>query len=233
MPEEPRLHISPSLAIILAGVLVAGAILFVNFYAPRGVMPVDVAGAVVAAAVTPPASTDHWRGNKSAPIVLVEYSDFQCPYCALIHPTLKRIVEESNGDVAWVYRHLPLESIHPEARSAAVAAECIAEQLGDEGFWAFADRMFENSGALQRGMNSALYLQLATSLGANPLTFNACTTSERFETLIDTHTTEAIENGGNGTPFTIVVAGGEQFPFSGALPYAQIQAVIKSVQGRQ
>ena len=94
------------------------------------------------ATIRMPSASDHLIGSAEAPIVLVEYSDFQCPYCQMIHPTLKQIVAESNGKIAWVYRNFPLYQIHPQATPAANAAECIAEQLGSEGFWKFADTIF-------------------------------------------------------------------------------------------
>src|SRR3989344_1613167 len=217
MPELKKLDISPSIAIILAGGLIAGAIFFTSYY-PSGQItaPVDAACKVAAVSIR-------------APGVMVEYSDFQCPYCALIHATLKRIVDESNGEIAWVYRHFPLDSIDSQATPAALASECIAEQLGEKGFWEFAEKIFAN----QKSMSAAYYTQVAGELGANTTTFNACVASQKHASKIDTDAQEAFDNGGNGTPFTVVVSGGKQVPFSGALPYAQIMAVIKNVQGRQ
>src|SRR3989344_939049 len=93
--------------------------------------------------VRPPSAQDHIVGSPAAPIVLIEYSDFQCPFCSRVHPTLQRIVSESNGKISWVYRHFPLSSIHPQATPAANASECIAEQLGSDGFWKFAGIVFK------------------------------------------------------------------------------------------
>lgn len=218
------------MAILLAGVLIAAAILFTNYYSPaEALQGVEPAGGSGKTAVTEPSDEDHWRGSTDAAVVLVEYSDFECPFCATIHPTLKRIVEESNGEVAWVYRHLPLDSIHPQALPAAVASECIAEQLGSEGFWAFADRVFGE----KRQLSAAYYTQIATELGADAGSFASCTSSGRYNARIDAHTAEALANGGNGTPFTVVVAGDTQAAVSGALPYAQIMAVINAAKSRQ
>src|SRR3989344_6343685 len=230
MPELKKLDISPSIAIILAGGLIAGAIFFTSYY-PSGQItaPVDAAGKVAAVSIRAPGATDHQYGSLTAPVVMVEYSDFQCTYCALIHATLKRIVDESNGEIAWVYRHFPLDSIHSQATPAALASECIAEQLGEKGFWEFAEKIFAN----QKSISAAYYTQVADDIGANTTTFNACVASQKHASKIDTDAQEAFDNGGNGTPFTVVVSGGKQVPCSGALPYAQIMAVIKNVQGRQ
>ncbi len=95
-------------------------------------------------AMRAPSASDHIIGSATAPIVLVEYSDFQCPYCKMIHPALKQIVSESKGQIAWVYRDFPLYQIHPEAENSANAAECIAAQLGNDAFWKFGDAIFES-----------------------------------------------------------------------------------------
>ncbi len=224
MPEEKKFDLSPATAILIAGVLIAGAILFVNFGPAQPIAAPSEQ--VVEANVAPPGADDYVIGSVSAPIVLIEYSDFQCPFCSMIHPTLKRIVEESNGEVAWVYRHLPLESIHPEALPSALAAECIGEQLGSTGFWAFADDMFAN----QDGMSDARYEALAQTLGADVAQYRSCVESQKYLGKIDAQAQDAQLSGGNGTPFTVIVAGDKQVPISGALPYAQIKAVINSVQ---
>lgn len=96
-----------------------------------------------ASTIRPPSASDHLIGSPDAPIVLVEYSDFECPYCKMIHPTLAQIVSESNGKIAWAYRNFPLYQIHPQATPAANAAECIAAQLGNDAFWKFANTIFE------------------------------------------------------------------------------------------
>lgn len=225
MPEEKKFELSPSIAILIAGVLIAGSIIFVN----AGPVQPSVAAVGEPTAetdVTPPGSSDHWFGSPEAPIVLVEYSDFECPYCAMVHPTLKRIVEESNGEVAWVYRHLPLTSLHPEAMPAALASECIAEQLGSTGFWAFADAMFAD----QKSMSATRYAALAGELGADQVAFNACMQSEKHLSKIEAQAREAQSNGGTGTPFTVVVTSDTQMPVSGALPYAQFKAVINALR---
>ena len=88
--------------------------------------------------------SDHIRGNPAAPVTLVEYSDFECPFCKRFHTTAKRLVDESGGRVKWVYRHFPLDELHPvKARQEAVASECAAELGGNDAFWKFADRLYE------------------------------------------------------------------------------------------
>lgn len=188
------------------------------------------AGAVPGSVSVPkPTADDHIMGSPDAPIVLIEYSDFQCIYCSMVYPTIKKIVDESNGQIAWVMRNLPLDSIHPEARPAGLAAECIAEQLGNDGWWAFAEDMFNN----QKDMGNARYLALAGSLGADTTKYLSCVSSKKYNQKLDDQSAEAQVAGGQGTPFTIVYGHGAQVPLSGALPEAQWRSVIKAVQARQ
>lgn len=87
---------------------------------------------------------DHIRGNKDARIKLVEYSDFECPFCQRFHPTMQQVMDKYGDQVAWVYRHFPL-SFHPEAQKAAEASECVAANGGD--FWDYADTLFSVAGS--------------------------------------------------------------------------------------
>jgi len=82
---------------------------------------------------------DHIRGAAKAPITMVEYSDFQCPFCKRFHPTMQRIMKDYDGKVSWVYRNFPLSSIHQYAQARAEAAECASEQGK---FWEYADALF-------------------------------------------------------------------------------------------
>ncbi|MBI1833580.1 MAG: thioredoxin domain-containing protein [Candidatus Andersenbacteria bacterium] len=90
--------------------------------------------------------TDHARGPAGARITMLEYSDIECPYCQQFHPTLERVMEEYPNDVRWVYRHFPLEQIHPHAREAANATECAAVQGK---FWELTDYLFTE--AIKKG----------------------------------------------------------------------------------
>jgi protein-disulfide isomerase len=110
--------------------------------------------------VRPVDDTDHVQGPAVAPITMIEYSDFECPFCERVHPTLKRVTAEYKDKVRWVYRNFPLVQIHSEAHSAAVAAECAAEIGGNNAFWSMADLLFQN----QQQLGKVLYLQNAAAL---------------------------------------------------------------------
>jgi hypothetical protein len=82
---------------------------------------------------------DHVLGNPNAKITIIEYSDYECPFCKQFHPTLERIVKESDGNVKWIYRHYPL---HQNSVERLVAAECVAEIKGNDAFWKYTDLLF-------------------------------------------------------------------------------------------
>ncbi len=90
----------------------------------------------------PVTSDEHMYGNRNAEIKIVEYADMECPFCAQANPTLKKLVDESNGKVALVYRHFPL-SIHANAHLKANAAECAWAQGGDEVFFKYTDKLYD------------------------------------------------------------------------------------------
>ncbi len=89
--------------------------------------------------LAPVTDADYIKGNANADYYWVEYSDFDCPFCARFHGTMNEVVAAYGDKIGWVYRHFPLEQIHPDARNKAIASECVGEMKGDEGFWQFTD----------------------------------------------------------------------------------------------
>lgn len=216
-------------AIVIAGIIIALAV--VSTGASGAVQPAQQAqGGGVGNNVSPTATNvreiskqDHVFGPLDAKVTIIEYSDFECPFCQRIHPTLTRIVEEYQGEVNWVYRHFPLTSIHSQALSASIASECVAALGGNDAFWEFGTRMFEN----QRGLGQELYTTVATDLGVDESAFTECFEQEEFRGRVDLDRQNAIDSGGRGTPFNIVTTNnGDTFPFSGALPYESIKQIV-------
>ncbi len=130
-------------AIIIAGAMIAISLFVVN----SGKSPAAGAQPTVAQEIRGVQDTDHIRGNPNADIVIVEYSDTECPFCKQYHETLKQIVTEygAEGKVAWVYRHFPIPSLHPKATKQAEALECAAEQGGNETFWKYTDLLYSTT----------------------------------------------------------------------------------------
>lgn len=156
---------------------------------------------------------DHIRGNKEAPLTIVVFADFQCPYCGRFHNSMKQLLSEYEGKVRWVYRHFPLSSIHPQAQSAAEASECAAEQ---DKFWEYVDKLLEN----QSSLGENYYPQLAEELGLGITQFQDCLNTNKFQDLVSSQYTEATLVGGQGTPYSILIdQDGNKETINGAVPY--------------
>lgn len=172
-------------------------------------------------------ASDHIRGSKDAKVFMVEYSDLQCPYCANFHDTAKQAVDEYGGDVAWVYRHFPLDSIHPKARPAALASECVAEQGGDDAFWAFTDALFANQATALDDMAGVV-----GQLGLDVNTFNDCVASEKYADKVEKQYQEGLDAGVTGTPGNFIVnKKGEVWTVPGAVPFATLKSSIDEALG--
>ena len=172
---------------------------------------------------------DHIRGNPAAPVTLVEYSDFECPFCKSFHPTVKKLVDESGGRVRWVYRHFPLDEIHPvKARKEAAASECAAELGGNDAFWKFADRFFELTPSNNRTDIDAVLPRIANEIGLDKARFAACLASGRHDRRVAEDLQDATASGGRGTPWSIIVSkNGKTYPLSGAQPYATVKQLLE------
>ncbi len=86
---------------------------------------------------------DHVRGLRTAPVQIFEYSDIDCPFCKQFHPEMMQLAEKYPDTVAWVYRHNPLDQLHPNARMKANAVECVAELADEDTFWKYLDTLVE------------------------------------------------------------------------------------------
>lgn len=169
------------------------------------------------------AEGNYFKGEEDAPLVLYEFSDFQCPFCARFYTDAFPQIEENyikTGKVKLVYKDFPLDSIHPEATPAALAARC----AGDQGkFWEFHDKIFEN----QQLLGSSSYTSWANELGLDTTTFNECLTSRKHISAIRKDLLEGEKAGVRGTP--AFVLNGQVI--SGAQPYAVFQQAIESALG--
>lgn len=172
--------------------------------------------------------SDHIRGNPDADISIIEYSDFQCPFCQRHEPTLVQLLKEHGDAINLAYRHFPLP-FHPEAQNAAEASECAAELGGEDAFWSYHDKLFENQGTL----GSALYLQLAKDLGLNETAFKTCLDSDRHLEKIRSQMDSGTAVGVTGTPGNIVINWENPDAaelISGAYPVERFNQAIENVR---
>lgn len=161
------------------------------------------------------AADDAALGPASAPVTLVEFSDFQCPFCQNVAPTLKRIKETYGDKVRIVWKDFPLTQIHPEAFKAAEAGNCAREQGK---FWELHDRLFAN----QRALQPADLKVHATAVGLDAATFNACLDSAKYSARVEEHVASGTRLGVNATPTSFV--NGRYV--NGAQPYDEFARII-------
>ncbi|MFC1649202.1 DsbA family protein [Patescibacteria group bacterium] len=178
-----------------------------------------------AEAVAPVNDSDHVSGDRNARIVLIEYSDYECPYCARFHPTAQQVVNEYNGQVAWVYRHFPLDTIHVNARPAAEASECVAEIGGEEAFWKFTEEVFRDQSQLS-DLDA-----LVSALGINKSAYVTCVDSGRYADHVEEEYKNGLASGVTGTPGNILLdtKTGATILIPGALPFTQVKQSIDSL----
>ncbi len=218
------------MAIIIAGALVAGAI-YLGGSNPIGTVATgkttNQAAVAAAGVVDPVTSKDHIRGNPSAKVVIVEYSDLECPFCKVFHNTLLQLMNSySNGEVAWVFRHFPIAQLHSKAIKEAEATECAFDQGGNEVFWKFVDKVFATTNA-NNSLDPAQLPIIAGELGLDVATFNTCLSSGKFTAKIQADVAAAQKSGAQGTPYSVVITkDGKKTPINGAQPFASVKATI-------
>ena len=156
------------------------------------------------------------KGPANAPVTIVEFSDFECPYCGGLYPTLKQVEKNYPQQVRVVYRQFPLTNIHPYAQKAAEASLCANAQ---KKFWEFHDSMFEK----QRELSIADLKQRAVDLKLDTQEFNQCLDSGRHAAAIQADIQEGAKHGVTGTPALFI----NGRLLSGNQPYAEIRDVIE------
>lgn len=216
---------------MIAGALIAGAVFYTSGNSGRvaALDPQDAAPTGDLEAMTAVSSEDHIRGDPDAPVKIVEYSDTECPFCKRFHTTMQQVMDEyeKNNKVAWVYRHFPLDQLHKKARKEAEATECAGELGGNDKFWAYLDRLMEITPA-NDGLDLAELPKIAQYVGLDTAKFNECLSSGKYAQKIEAHVQNAAATGGNGTPWSIVVAkSGKKYPLSGAQPYESVKQLIE------
>jgi len=217
-------------AIIVAGLFIAGAIFMTNGNAPDGGSN-TVAGDTNTAtepAVPKLEKGDHIVGNPDAKIVIVEYSDTECPFCKNFHSTMNQVMETygKDGQVAWVYRHFPL-SIHPKAQKEAEATECAAELGGNEGFWEYINALFETTPS-NNGLDLAVLPDIAEQVGLDRVAFQTCLDSGKYAEEVQKDFNNGVAVGVGGTPHSIgIMEDGGGFIIPGAQQYTIVDTAIK------
>ncbi len=174
--------------------------------------PAEAAGPVDITVTT----ADHMRGGENAKVTIVEYSDFECPFCGSAHPTVQQVMQTYGDDVRLVYRHFPL-SFHAQAQKAAEASECASDQGK---FWEMHDIMFENQAALQGGVTQLK--KWAAELRLNTAKFNSCLDSGEKASVVAAQASAGSAIGVTGTPGFFI----NGISVVGAQPFSTFKQVI-------
>jgi protein-disulfide isomerase len=153
-------------------------------------------------------------------VTIIEFSDFQCPYCRRVQPALKQLLQEYPQAVKLVFRDFPLRNIHPQAQKESEAAQCADEQ---QKFWPYHDKLFASEELQPENLK-----QYAQELGLNTAQFNACLDSGKFAQEVERDLQDGLSAGINATPSFFV--NGQ--PVSGAVGYEQFKEVVEAALER-
>lgn len=171
----------------------------------------------------PSQKEDHWRGDKNARYVWVEYSDFECPYCKNIHSNLIKLTDQYKGKIAWVFRQFPLQG-HPKAQKSAEATECANDLAGNDGFWKMANLIFEKMPVVELSDLPNLALQI----GLNKNSFKNCLDSGKNEKKVKDQLSEGEGAGIQATPTSVIydLKTGKSKTIRGALPSEALKKAV-------
>lgn len=262
-PQQPQSKFAVPVAIVIAGALIAGAVFYNGSKQKSPVVGVQTGPTEQATSpinIPPVKTSDHILGNPNSPIVMVEYSDIECPFCKTFHVTAQKIMDTygKNGQLAWVYRHFPLAKLHPKAPKEAEATECANELGGPSIFWKYVGKIFEVTPS-NNGLDPAQLPKIAADFGIDTKTFNDCLDNGKYTNTVQKSYDNAVAAGGLGTPYTIfilrnkidknasdainVIASnyppgtvvqsddGYRVAISGALPYTNMEQIVKTLLG--
>ncbi|MES1927397.1 thioredoxin domain-containing protein [Salinisphaera sp. T31B1] len=178
---------------------------------------------------------DHILGDPNAPVSLIVYDDFECPFCKRHQDTIKRVPDLYDGRVNVVLRHLPLAMHNPVAQDEALLSKCVARQGGNNAFWQFVDSVFEHSGGNGRGLSRQAVDTAITQLDLDPQDIRDCVDDNRAELIaeVDADVHEASVIGVQGTPGNVVInnSSGQALRLNGARPLAHFSPLFEQMLG--
>ena len=233
--KSPNLNsITVPIAIVVAGLAIAGAVYFSNTKnantAPAGVAAVDANAPVALDQVT---KDDHINGNLNAKVLIVEYTDLECPWCKVFHATMTQVSDNySKDDVAWVIRDFPIAELHPKAPNEAQASECAAKLGGNSKFWDFVNNVFKITPS-NNGLDPAELPTIAKNIGLDVNAFNSCLSSGETKSIVDADIASGQKTGQIPTPTSYVVVNNKVIAtIKGAQSYDYVKAIIDKALGK-
>lgn len=172
--------------------------------------------------------TDILRGNEDALITVIEYSDFECPFCKSFHPSAQTVVEQSNGEVNWVYRHFPLSFHDPEATNAALATECVQDLSDNETTFTYIDTLFEEG----PGHSKEDLIRIAGKLGIDEQKLTTCYDNQELIDEIEADKAQVTKSYITGTPGLVFINNdtNEAIRIAAALSPEQLQSIVDQMK---
>lgn len=214
--QKPSSVLNIPTAIVIAGAIIAGAVIYAK--APSSPNSPRQQAASFEQKVKAVSDADHIKGNPNAKVKIVEYSDPSCPFCKAFHNTMNSIMTSygASGNVAWIYRHYPLDKpmpngsiLHPNAGKESQAFECAADQGGNDKFWKYTDRLYEITpsvtGDSPNGLSLSELPKIAEFAGLDVAQFNNCLATGKFKEKVEADFTDGVNIGIEGTPSSIIV----------------------------
>jgi len=220
------------ISIIVAGLLIGGGIYWngkITKQSPTVTQRQQAKSANLDDSLRPVDVNDHVLGNAKARILVVEYSDPECPFCKTFHSTMLKIMQEygTDGRVAWVYRHFPIAEIHSKAPKESEAQECAGELGGNGKFWEYTNKLYEITPS-NNNLDPKELINIATQIGLSSVTFNTCLESGQYAPRVNKDIQNAYELGAEGTPYTVIfdTKNNQFYPIIGAYPYLDFKNAI-------
>ena len=229
--------ISLPVSIVLAGLLIAGGIYLngrITKENPTTGQKQQLASENLSDVIRPIDANDHILGNAKARVLIVEYSDTECPFCKTFHATMNSIMQEygKDGNVTWVYRHFPIAQLHPKSFKEAEATECAASLGGNSKFWEYTNKLYETTPS-NNNLDPKELTNIATTVGLSSTAFDTCLNSGEFGPRVNADIQNAQELGISGTPSSVIIdtKTNEYHSIKGAYPYTQVKSVIDLILG--
>lgn len=222
---------SVPIAVVIAGALIAGALYLSNVKAPVTAVADKATTQNVVTGMRPVTADDHILGNPNANVIIVEYSDPECPFCKVFNSTMQQIMNlyGKDGKVAWVYRHFPIDQLHSKARNEAEAMECAGDQGGNGKFWEYEKALYDTTTS-NNSLDPAELPVIAKSIGLDVNTFNTCLSSGKYAAKVEADYQDAVNVGGRGTPNTIILSkDGTKTPVEGAVSYEALKNIVDAL----
>lgn len=230
-PSTPKSSLAVPIAIVAGFAMIAIAIFFTSGRTPT---PEPVAATTDQAQqrdeIRPISADDYVLGNPNAQIVMIEYSDYDCPYCKQFHSTMHQILNEYGvtGRLAWVYRQFPLIELHPNSPVIAEAALCVGDIGGNDAFWSFSDAVYDSRFETEP-TNITKLPTFAEQAGVDRLAYQECIDSDRMMDKLKADMADGLVAGAQGTPYTVIQVGSQQAVISGAQPYSVVKGIVENL----